>query len=42
MIDKLFVTSMAWLLAVPLVLLDSCLRPDLTELPHPHEPPALE
>ncbi|MEE2060083.1 hypothetical protein [Rhodococcus artemisiae] len=33
-IDKLVVTPMSWLLAVPIVLLDRLLSPDLTELPH--------
>jgi hypothetical protein len=34
MIDKLVVTPISWLLAIPIVLLDRLLSPDLTELPH--------
>jgi len=34
MIDRLVVTPMSWLLAVPIVLLDRLLSPELTELPH--------
>ncbi|WP_280521711.1 hypothetical protein [Rhodococcus sp. B50] len=33
MIDRLFVTPMSWLLAVPIVLLDRLMSPDLTEIP---------
>ncbi|WP_213571485.1 hypothetical protein [Rhodococcus sp. USK13] len=32
MIDKFFTTPMSWLLAVPVVLLDRILRPDLPEV----------
>ncbi|MFE2120316.1 hypothetical protein OCS65_01905 [Rhodococcus aetherivorans] len=32
-IDKLFTVPMSWLLAVPIVLLDRLLAPDLAELP---------
>ena len=32
-IDRLFVTPMSWLLAVPIVLLDRLLSPDPTEVP---------
>ncbi|WP_206025821.1 hypothetical protein [Rhodococcus sp. 14C212] len=31
-IDKLFITPMSWLLAVPIVLLDRMLGPDLSRL----------
>ena len=31
-IDKLFITPMSWLLAVPIVLFDRMLTPDLPEL----------
>ena len=34
MIDRLFVTPMSWLLAVPIVLLDGLLSPELPELPN--------
>ena len=33
MIDKLVVTPMSWLLAVPIVLLDRLLSPELSEWP---------
>ncbi|WP_342661795.1 hypothetical protein Rruber_05639 (plasmid) [Rhodococcus ruber] len=33
LIDKLFTTPMSWLLAVPVVLADRLLAPDLSELP---------
>ncbi|WP_416063848.1 hypothetical protein [Rhodococcus indonesiensis] len=33
MIERLFVTPVSWLLAVPIVLLDRLLSPNLTELP---------
>ncbi|AHD23964.1 hypothetical protein Y013_23715 [Rhodococcus pyridinivorans SB3094] len=33
LIDKLFTTPMSWLLAVPIVLADRLLAPDLPELP---------
>lgn len=33
LIDRLFVTPMSWLLAVPIVLLDRLMSQELTELP---------
>ncbi|WP_160320163.1 hypothetical protein [Rhodococcus rhodochrous] len=33
LIDKLFTTPMSWLLAVPIVLADRLLAPDLSALP---------
>ncbi|WP_330766989.1 hypothetical protein [Rhodococcus sp. M8-35] len=33
LLDKLFTTPMSWLLAVPIVLADRLLAPDLSELP---------
>lgn len=33
MLDRLFITPLSWMLAVPIVLLDRLLTTDLTELP---------
>lgn len=38
-IDKFFTTPMSWLLAVPVVLLDHILAPDLPELRRYAAPP---